>query len=325
MKRKTTSSPTGVKPLSASTASPVNPLWYILILTYLFGCFLLFLSAIGIPTHTIRLPQFKFSNIPSASFIMSASAPFKTLSAKSAFQLDQELMSTGEFSIDQLMELAGLAVAKTIFKEYPPDETTTGKSNFHPSKVLVLVGPGNNGGDGLVAARHLKLWNYDPIIYYPKRPSSNQLYSRLVKQLQDLDVQELTTLTEVKHLLDLRDSKIKIIIDSLFGFSFKPPLREPFKDLINYLGQNHDHLPPIVSVDIPSGWDVDEGPTETDIQASCLISLTAPKPCAKLFVNSGPDKIHYLGGRFINPRIAKEYGIEDIVNKYQGDELIVKL
>ena len=38
-----------------------------------------------------------------------------------------------------------------------------------------------------------------------------------------------------------------------------------------------------------------------------------------------PDKIHYLGGRFINPRIAKEYGIEDIVNKYQGDELIVKL
>lgn len=334
MKTKTTSSVTRVKSIrsSASVAtststSPINPIWYILILIYLFGCFLLFLSAIGIQPHTITLPQFKFSNIPSASFIMSVTAPFKTLSAKAAFQLDQELMSTGEFSIDQLMELAGLAVAKTIYKEYPPNEAaTTTKNKFNPNKVLVLVGPGNNGGDGLVAARHLKLWNYDPIIYYPKRPASNQLYSRLIKQLQDLNVPELTTLTEVKHLLDLRDSKIKIIIDSIFGFSFKPPIREPFKDLINYLGQNHDHLPPIVSVDIPSGWDVDEGPgTEIDIQASCLISLTAPKPCAKLFVNSGPDKIHYLGGRFINPRIAKEYGIEDIVNKYQGDELIVKL
>ncbi|KAF6070334.1 YjeF-related protein N-terminus family protein [Candida albicans] len=170
---------------------------------------------------------------------MSATAPFKTLSAKAAFQLDQELMSTGEFSIDQLMELAGLAVAKTIYKEYPPNEATTTTKT--------------------IAARHLKLWNYDPIIYYPKRPASNQLYSRLIKQLQDLNVPELTTLTEVKHLLDSRDSKIKIIIDSIFGFSFKPPIREPFKDLINYLGQNHDHLPPIVSVDIPSGWDVDEG------------------------------------------------------------------
>ena len=87
----------------------------------------------------------------------------KTLSAKSAFQLDQELMSTGEFSIDQLMEIAGLAVAQVIHKEYPPP------SSPETSKILVLVGPGNNGGDGLVAARHLKLWgSYDPIIYYPK-------------------------------------------------------------------------------------------------------------------------------------------------------------
>ena len=118
---------------------------------------------------------------------MSATAPsFKTLSAKAAFQLDQELMSTGEFSIDQLMELAGLAVAKTIIKNILRGTTTT-KNKFNPNKVLVLVGPGNNGGDGLVAARHLKLWNYDPIIYYPKRPASNQLYSRLIKQ-QDLNV-----------------------------------------------------------------------------------------------------------------------------------------
>ena len=51
-----------------------------------------------------------------------------------------------------------------------------------------------------------------------QRPASNQLYSRLIKQLQDLNVPELTTLTEVKHLLDLR-FKIKIIIDSIFGFS----------------------------------------------------------------------------------------------------------
>ena len=47
-----------------------------------------------------------------------------------------------------------------------------------PSKgrrILVAVGPGNNGGDGLVAARHLWHYGYQPTIYYPKQ-SKNELY-----------------------------------------------------------------------------------------------------------------------------------------------------
>ena len=50
------------------------------------------------------------------------------------------------FSIDQLMELAGLSVASAIACEYSPRRFP---------RVLVIAGPGNNGGDGLVAARHL--------------------------------------------------------------------------------------------------------------------------------------------------------------------------
>jgi NAD(P)H-hydrate repair Nnr-like enzyme with NAD(P)H-hydrate epimerase domain len=56
------------------------------------------------------------------------------------------------FSIDQLMELAGLSVAASLADVYPPDTLL---------RVLVLAGPGNNGGDGLVAARHLAHWGYD--------------------------------------------------------------------------------------------------------------------------------------------------------------------
>lgn len=58
------------------------------------------------------------------------------------------------FSVDQLMELAGLSVASSILAEYPPSEY---------SRVLIVAGPGNNGGDGLVAARHLYHFGYKGI------------------------------------------------------------------------------------------------------------------------------------------------------------------
>lgn len=238
---------------------------------------------------------------------------FKTLSSKAAAALDQELMSTGAYSIDQLMELAGLAVAKCIYKQYPPQADA--------NKVLVLVGPGNNGGDGLVAARHLKLWRqYEPVVYYPKR-SSKDLFKRLETQLQDLGVEQTDSFDRVKELV--HGGSLRVIVDSFFGFSFHPPLRAPFNEVIGYFAEHSSKIAPIVAVDIPSGWDVDKGPVDVDIGASMLISLTAPKPCAEKFAGAG--KVHYLGGRFISDEIAKKYDILDLLKAYPNDELVVKL
>jgi len=64
----------------------------------------------------------------------------------------------------RLMELAGLSVAAAVAKVFPSKH-----------KVLVIAGPGNNGGDGLVCARHLQLFGYRPTIFYPKR-TDKQLY-----------------------------------------------------------------------------------------------------------------------------------------------------
>lgn len=74
-------------------------------------------------------------------------------------------MSTGAFSIDQLMELAGLSVSQALWKLHPKIG----------SRILVACGPGNNGGDGLVAARHLSHYGFKPTVYYPKQ-SKNELY-----------------------------------------------------------------------------------------------------------------------------------------------------
>lgn len=60
--------------------------------------------------------------------------------------------AAGAFSLDQLMELAGLACAQAVATVYPLAKAKTGSSN---ERILVCCGPGNQGGDGLVAARHL--------------------------------------------------------------------------------------------------------------------------------------------------------------------------
>jgi NAD(P)H-hydrate epimerase len=63
---------------------------------------------------------------------------------------------------------------------------------------------------------------------------------------------------------------------------------------------------PIVSIDIPSGWDVEKGPQGHAIQPEMLISLTFPKECANYF----KGKYHYLGGRFIATSFSDKYGFQ---------------
>ena len=83
-------------------------------------------------------------------------------------------------------------------------------------------------------------------------------------------------------------------MDAIFGFSFKGEPREPFDTVIEALKETNK---PIVSVDIPSAWDVEKGDPEAKyFTPSVLVSLTAPKLGSKGFKGT-----HYLGGRFVPP------------------------
>nr|CAD7393012.1 unnamed protein product [Timema cristinae] len=181
---------------------------------------------------------------------------------REAINIDQELFKEYMFSVDQLMELAGLSCASAIYKCYPLKELTI-------NSVLICCGPGNNGGDGLVCARHLKLFGYNPIIYYPKRTDSS-LYSNLTTQCVGMDIPFISKLPDMENL----NKEYSLIVDALFGFSFKPPVRPEFADVIGALLKTKV---PIASVDIPSGWDVEKGPPDEGLQPELLISLTAPK------------------------------------------------
>ncbi|PVU96109.1 hypothetical protein BB561_001369 [Smittium simulii] len=216
-----------------------------------------------------------------------------------ATKLDVDLMSAKcGFALEQLMELAGFSVAQAISKVY--------SFETNPS-ILLCVGPGNNGGDGLVAARHLYHFGYKPTLYYPKQPDKNH-YQNLLKQCQNLGI-ELHS--DFKKALGSSD----LVVDALFGFGFKPPIREPFFEVLSALSKSNK---PIISVDVPSGWDVDNGPLSTNcIRPEMLVSLSIPKPCSSFF--SG--KYHYLGGRFIPEFLAKEYNLD--IPKYPGSDQCV--
>ena len=93
-------------------------------------------------------------------------------------------------------------------------------------------------------------------------------------------------------LLDRASPDAGAILDAIFGFSFKPPVRAPFDAALPLLTKS---MLPIVSVDIPSGWDVEKGnDAGLGLEPDVLISLTAPKEGSRKFRGR-----HFLGGRFV--------------------------
>lgn len=228
-------------------------------------------------------------------------AMVKYLKQDEAIDIDQELFNVYKFSVDQLMELAGLSCATAIHKCFPPD-------GDHNNKVLVLCGPGNNGGDGLVCARHMQLFGYSPVVYYPVR-TDKPLYHNLVHQC-------VLSGVPVSDFLPDNLNAYDILVDALFGFSFKPPVRSKFLPVMDALSVTNK---PICSIDIPSGWSVEGVPKNGGISPELLISLTAPKECARSF----KGKYHYLGGRFVPKELEEKYKLQ--LPPYPGTECCIKL
>ncbi|RKP13472.1 YjeF N-terminal domain-containing protein, partial [Piptocephalis cylindrospora] len=232
----------------------------------------------------------------------------------SAQNLDKELMSPegGGFVLEQLMELAGLAVAEAVVKEYDVKKH---------GRVLVCCGPGNNGGDvGLVTARHLAHFGYQPRVYWPKR-TSKAFFQGLHQQLKQLGIGHI----EDERGFEEAARETDVIVDAIFGFSFHGEVRAPFDHALRVMKENGGQRGvKIVSVDMPSGWDVEKGPPKEGLvlRPDTLVSLTWPKEGAKYFTGAS----HYLGGRFIPPEVLLKYGVSrEELAPFQGYDQCVKL
>lgn len=152
-------------------------------------------------------------------------------------------------------------------------------------------------------------------VSYPKR-TDKTLYRNLVRQCELFDVTFLQAIPSAEQL-----GQYGFVVDALFGFSFRPPIRQPFDALLDALRKSGT---PICSIDVPSGWPVDgldvtAAHKNSFIQPDCLVSLTAPKIAAKSF--TGRD--HWLGGRFVPPALEKKYTLN--LPAYPATDLVVRL
>ena len=215
------------------------------------------------------------------------------LTQQDSLSIDEELLATYKYTVEQLMEVAGLTVAEVVADIYPKQQQS--------DRVLICVGPGHNGGDGLIAARHLITFGMQPVIFCPKRAKS-PVMERLFAQIEALNVPLLDTLPSP----DTISNEYSVVLDCLFGFSFKAPVRKPFDDVLKALVEVKV---PLVSLDIPSGWGVEKGPEEVPeemrLSPETLISLSAPKLGARYF----KGKHHILGLRIVPTQLMKKYGI----------------
>jgi NAD(P)H-hydrate epimerase len=186
-----------------------------------------------------------------------------------------EMRAADRATIDQhgipstrLMLHAGEAVARFVAAEYPA-----------ASRIVLLCGMGNNGGDGLVAAGELVRLGREPrvLLLGPSASLKGDPEAMLAR------LQPSSILTEVPDEAALGSAAVAkhfaeadLIVDAMVGTGFKPPLRglaAAIRDLVQPMPT------PVVAVDLPSGWDADSHQyrAEGAVRADAVITFTAPK------------------------------------------------
>jgi NAD(P)H-hydrate epimerase len=178
----------------------------------------------------------------------------------------------------ELMRNAAKAVAGFVKLRYPEARRTT-----------VLCGRGNNGGDGMVAARllseagcavHLLLLGEPAGLKGDAARAWSELSSEpsAATAAPALSTYTITSAEELAAHGDLLATDM--ILDAVVGTGFHPPLRDLALAVLEWL-KRCETLPPILAVDLPSGWDSDSMDAEAAgpvYPADAVVTFTAPKP-----------------------------------------------
>jgi len=201
------------------------------------------------------------------------------LSVAKMYQADR-LAIAGGVPGERLMEAAGWAVAREVWRRFPP------------CRVVVLCGPGNNGGDGFVAARLLQARHY---------PVRLALMGEAKALSGDAALMAGRWKGKVAPLAPAVLDGAGVVIDALFGAGLVRPLSGGAAEMVAEIGRRGL---PVVAVDVPSGVDGDTG----------AILGTAPDAVATVtFFRKKPGHLLLPGRLKCGAVVVADIGIPDSV------------
>ncbi len=178
-----------------------------------------------------------------------------------------ETLSAAQPDPATLMERAGLAAAQLA-----RDRLLAGKRS-----VLILAGPGNNGGDGFVVARHLKRWWYQVAVVFAGQ--RDRLGADAVAAY-DAWIADGGAV-----LADVPPGRFDLVVDALFGIGLQRDLADRQAELVGWI---NSQPAPVLALDLPSGLHADTGRVlGCAVRAQHTVTFIALKP--GLLTLDGPD------------------------------------
>ncbi len=231
--------------------------------------------------------------MPQSFPIAPPGTPFVT--AEQMREIDRAMVDDFGVTLLQMMENAGRNLATVIVHASSVGEQKSGR-------VVVLAGPGGNGGGGLVAARHLHNRGIDVSVILAAREDG--VTDAVRHQLRILRKSGVSIESaETGDWIKLIDGA-GVLVDALFGYSLDGPPREPAASFIRAMNEVGT---PVVSNDIPTGIDATSGVIhEPAVRATATVTIALPKT-GLLSPAAGPlvgDL--YLGDIAVPPRLYKQ-------------------
>jgi len=151
------------------------------------------------------------------------------------------------YSILDLMEKAGFGLAHQVQNELD-------KRGLKVAHIGVFCGPGNKGGDGFVAARHLAKRGHRVSVFLAAEPKTPEAKHNL-ERLQKLAEKEGNGKNKIKirkiDTAHMPSEKFDVLIDALLGTGLQGPLRPPYDAIVAFLNDKTGFK---VAIDVPTGW-----------------------------------------------------------------------
>ena len=198
-----------------------------------------------------------------------------------------------------LMDTAGEKLGSAVLDWLGPERQ---------QRVLVLVGPGNNGGDGLVAARHLSQHGWDVRCLLWKRSSNDDERLRAPLTKQKVPLTDLAS-SDWQMVVSDAVQWSSVILDGLLGTGLKRDIEGDLAELVRTVAASGKS---VIAIDIPSGVDSDTG---------AIRGVSLP---ASMTVTFGYGKYgHYLyPGKHLRGDIKVEDIGVDAIRNVKGGELL---